>query len=222
MLIKSSRPLVLIVQLALLVPMALITALVFAAQAEARVCLRNPAPFAPATLSETVTALQTNVGTRALQTDHAALQATVTTLQNQLAAREPTAWLAAWRAHGSFNAGGGGTGLGQSMAQAYTQHSPGGHWSVTAGAGAVAGRQTVSGISLCTADVSGGNPGWNISHGNNCWCQMTAPLVGQSWVFVLTLTNANSCAHVCAQRCARCIWNGSQDSCTRAALLALP
>ena len=65
-----------------------LVASVGARAAKARVCVANPAPFAPASLSATVataqtniTDLQTNVGTRALQTDHAALAARVTAIE---------------------------------------------------------------------------------------------------------------------------------------------
>jgi hypothetical protein len=79
----------------------------------------------------------------------------------------------------------------------------------------------VDGIAACLSS-SGSNSvpsSWN--YGTNCWCKMTGPVVGASWVFYHTYGSNADCFAVCAINCAVCVRLGSIYSCSRTALLAV-
>jgi len=160
----------------------------------ARVCLRNPSPFATSTEFQ---ALQTAHST--LQTSHTALQERLTALESEMFVSR---WLNAWRGH---------SGTLPSSSQVGAANST--TWSVTANVGAF-GSQTVNGQAACTA---GSAPTSATLNGTSCWCRMSGPFAG-SWVFAWSYT-ASFCAHSCASNCAYCVRNGSVNSCTRGAVL---
>ncbi|MDR1071816.1 MAG: hypothetical protein LBL21_04195, partial [Rickettsiales bacterium] len=56
----------------------------------------------------------------------------------------------------------------------------------------------------------------------NCWCRMTSPNLGASWVFNYAASSAAYCAYGCAGYCAHCVQSGVSSSCSRSAVLALP
>jgi hypothetical protein len=72
---------------------------------------------------------------------------------------------------------------------------------------------TSSAISLDTSTTS---------NNRNCFCRMTAPNLGASWVFLIDYGSAANCAQNCAYLCASCVQGGSSNSCSRSAVLALP
>jgi hypothetical protein len=79
----------------------------------------------------------------------------------------------------------------------------------------------VTGIAACLSQ-SGSNgtpPSWD--YGAHCWCKMTGPVVGKSWVFNRTDPSGGVCYANCALHCANCVRSGTADSCTRTALLAV-
>ncbi|MDR1071875.1 MAG: hypothetical protein LBL21_04505, partial [Rickettsiales bacterium] len=66
-------------------------------------------------------------------------------------------------------------------------------------------------------------PSSTLANNKNCWCRMTSPHVGASWVFLYgALGTAAYCAYYCAYHCAGCVLYGSSTSCSRSAVLALP
>jgi hypothetical protein len=100
-------------------------------------------------------------------------------------------WFNAWKTAG---------GALQNSRRAYTRGNydnstgnGGGTWSVTSDQGSDTVYHTVSGISFCSTSGSGagpytdGSPGFDTgtsSNNTNCWCRMTAPNLGASWVFL--------------------------------------
>ena len=125
-------------------------------------------------------------------------------------------WLSVWRnANGELH----GTTWLEGNGIAYNRGSQTGAWAVTANQNNT-GYQTVNGMSNCTSSAA--TSPWVIStDGANCWCKMTGPRVGL-WVFAFTYSTTANCANGCARHCAYCAQHGAQNSCTRAALLALP
>jgi len=92
-------------------------------------------------------------------------------------------------------------------------------WSVTATVGSH-GAQTVSGEAACigSSGNSSTQPGSAVLNGVNCWCRMTSPRSG-SWVFLYDDYGASNCSRYCAFVCALCVRDGSNDSCSRGAVL---
>ena len=116
---------------------------------------------------------------------------------------------------------------------AFTQGTQSGTWSVGSTHGG-AGAQSVTGISQCSTSAGGtatGNvacPGASgqrcrprpaSADGRYCWCRMTSPAVGGSWVFLDSNSSAATCATHCALSCASSV-QGSASF--RAAVLAVP
>ncbi|MDR1071584.1 MAG: hypothetical protein LBL21_03010 [Rickettsiales bacterium] len=104
----------------------------------------------------------------------------------------------------------------------------GGTWTVTSDEGSPGVQHTVSGMSQCTDDTgttkTTANP-WpssTLAVNVKCWCGMTSPHVGASWVFLVEYGSAAVCADSCANGCANCVLSGSYYSCSRSAVLALP
>jgi hypothetical protein len=104
-----------------------------------------------------------------------------------------------------------------------------GRWAVTSDQGSTGVYHTVSGESLCSDTNSGtytnGSPSLSSTTTNNgyCWCRMSTPNLGASWVFVNTASgSAAACAHYCAYGCAVCFDSGSYGSCARSVVLTLP
>jgi hypothetical protein len=102
-----------------------------------------------------------------------------------------------------------------------------GRWSVTSDQGSAGVHHTVSGESFCSDKNSGvitdGSPSISsISPNNNCWCRMSAPNLGASWVFLHAYSIAADCAYNCAGSCAGCIQYNMSSPCTRSAVLTLP
>ncbi|MDR2268808.1 MAG: hypothetical protein LBD94_01330 [Rickettsiales bacterium] len=103
-----------------------------------------------------------------------------------------------------------------------------GTWAVTSDEGSTGVYHTVSGTSFCGSTSSGtytnGTPSYSTTGTNNtnCWCRMTSPNLGGSWVFLFDNGSASNCAYYCARNCAYCVRNGTNNSCSRAAVLSLP
>jgi hypothetical protein len=103
-----------------------------------------------------------------------------------------------------------------------------GRWAVTSAQGGAGAYHTVSGESFCSSASGGaytyGNPSFADSPSNNknCWCRMSAPNLGASWVFLFSNSVAADCATYCAPSCAECVSKGTSGSCARSSLLALP
>ncbi|MDR1071981.1 MAG: hypothetical protein LBL21_05055 [Rickettsiales bacterium] len=78
-------------------------------------------------------------------------------------------------------------------------------------------------MSLCNSSTaSGTNQSSALADNKNCWCRMTTPNLGASWVFYYASSSAASCAYDCAGSCAYCVRYGANNSCSRSAVLALP
>ena len=75
----------------------------------------------------------------------------------------------------------------------------------------------IEGITMCNASST--NPTIQ-DYGPNCWCRMIRPVMGASWVFRYTSDLQNNCYSHCSLSCARCVRDGTNALCTRAALLA--
>ncbi|MDR1071853.1 MAG: hypothetical protein LBL21_04385 [Rickettsiales bacterium] len=110
----------------------------------------------------------------------------------------------------------------------YGSHSEGGVWTVTSDQGSPGVQHTVSGMSQCTDDIGTTTteenpwPSSTLADNTNCWCRMTSPNVGASWVFT-GVYSLSHCSYYCAFLCAHCIqFDTGTSSCTRSALLALP
>jgi hypothetical protein len=103
-----------------------------------------------------------------------------------------------------------------------------GTWAVTSDEGSTGVYHTVSGTSFCGNTTSGtytnGAPSCSVTGTNNvnCWCRMTSPNLGGSWVFLYADSAAFSCAGSCAYYCAHCVQDGASNSCSRAAVMELP
>jgi hypothetical protein len=108
----------------------------------------------------------------------------------------------------------------------FTDGAPG-TWSVTSTQGSTPVKHTVSGMATCNtsnsySDATSVDP-TTPSNNKNCWCRMTSPNLGGSWMFLYTFGSAGACARNCAYECTLCIRYGTRySSCSRSALLALP
>ena len=92
---------------------------------------------------------------------------------------------------------------------------------------------TVSGTSQCgsSATLTGSGSNWHneiaeidaATNANNrhCWCRMTSPTTGSSWVFSYSHASSANCALGCSGDCSHCVQNGAHSSCVRSALLAI-
>jgi hypothetical protein len=105
----------------------------------------------------------------------------------------------------------------------WTDGAPG-TWSVTSDQGSSGVKHTVSGTATCGSSSSSatGLDTSTVSNNKNCWCRMTAPNLGASWVFSFADSSSAFCASGCAYYCAYCVLNGTIHSCSRSAVLALP
>ncbi|MDR3208749.1 MAG: hypothetical protein LBT45_02770 [Rickettsiales bacterium] len=132
-------------------------------------------------------------------------------------------WLAAWK-----NKSGTLSNSTYAAVSSYGSSAEIGTWSVTSDEGSSGVKHTVSGMSQCTDDTgttSTNNVMWpssTLASNVNCWCRMTSPNLGGSWVFVYTSSSAAPCAYSCANNCAYCVLLGTYGSCARSAVLALP
>ncbi|MDR1071347.1 MAG: hypothetical protein LBL21_01750 [Rickettsiales bacterium] len=103
-----------------------------------------------------------------------------------------------------------------------------GTWSVTSDEGSPGVKHTVSGMSQCASSsgtTSTNQVMWSsdtLANNKNCWCRMSAPNLGASWVFLSDNGSAAHCASYCAHLCAVCVQLGAVNSCSRSALLELP
>jgi hypothetical protein len=92
-----------------------------------------------------------------------------------------------------------------------------GTWAVTSGG------YTVSGISQCNGSSTSNPSSTTDAEGVNCWCRMTSPVVGSSWVNLNDVSNGGfcnfDCSKNCANCCADCVRNSQNGSCTRSAVL---
>ncbi|MDR2770116.1 MAG: hypothetical protein LBB08_01555 [Rickettsiales bacterium] len=76
------------------------------------------------------------------------------------------------------------------------------------------------GWSTCSSsDSDAGNFSNTFSENRYCWCKMSDPYAGSSWVFYLPLGSGSYCAYDCAGSCSFCLYNGTHHNCTRSALL---
>ncbi|MDR1071877.1 MAG: hypothetical protein LBL21_04515 [Rickettsiales bacterium] len=106
--------------------------------------------------------------------------------------------------------------------RSYTDGAPG-TWSVTSTQGSGTVKHTVSGMATCSSSNSDATSvSSTASNNTNCWCRMTAPNLGASWVFLYAHGSAANCANNCAYNCAYCVLYGTDRSCSRSAVLALP
>ncbi|MDR1071771.1 MAG: hypothetical protein LBL21_03970 [Rickettsiales bacterium] len=105
----------------------------------------------------------------------------------------------------------------------WTDGAPG-TWSVTSTQGSGTVKHTVSGMARCSNSTSNATSldASTASNSRYCWCRMTTPNLGASWVFHYDAVSAASCAANCAHNCAYCVQNGKSASCTRSAVLELP
>jgi hypothetical protein len=105
-----------------------------------------------------------------------------------------------------------------------------GTWAITSDQGSPGVYHTVSGQSYCSSNngsntYTNGSPSFSTSSSadnKNCWCRMTTPHLGASWVFSSAISPAAYCAYHCANYCADCVRVGMNVSCTRSAVLELP
>jgi hypothetical protein len=105
----------------------------------------------------------------------------------------------------------------------YGSQSEAGTWFVASDEGSPGVRHIVSGMSLCgNSTTSAISQSSTLADNKNCWCRMTTPNIGASWVFLRDWSSAANCAHECARYCADCVWSSINHSCTRSAVLALP
>jgi hypothetical protein len=139
-------------------------------------------------------------------------------------------WFAAWQSKSgalSNNAA--------SYTSNYGSQAESGTWTVTSDEGSPSVQHAVSGISQCTDDTGTTTteenpwPSKNLADNKNCWCRMTAPNLGTSWVFVYVISTSIPgaapvpyCASYCAYHCAACVRKGSEFSCSRSDVLTLP
>ena len=139
-------------------------------------------------------------------------------------------WLNSWRATSPETL----EGPGWPACCAFARNSQTGSWAVGSTRGG-AGAQSVTGISFCSTSAGGtatGNvacPGASsqrcrpepvITNGQFCWCKMTSPAVGGSWVFRFDFFgSAADCSTFCAHNCAD---NVRTNATFRAAVLAVP
>jgi hypothetical protein len=79
----------------------------------------------------------------------------------------------------------------------------------------------VSGAATCSNSGSDATSMDNSAPANNsnCWCLMTAPSKGASWVFRRNVGSGAGCGYYCAFSCALCVQDGTDTDCTRSALL---
>jgi hypothetical protein len=107
--------------------------------------------------------------------------------------------------------------------RSWTDGAPG-TWSVTSDQGSSGVKHTVSGTATCSNSGTSVTSLDTLTASNNryCWCRMTAPNLGASWVYSHADSSAASCAYYCAVDCASCVLYGSYHSCRRSAVLALP
>ncbi|MDR2770340.1 MAG: hypothetical protein LBB08_02730 [Rickettsiales bacterium] len=54
----------------------------------------------------------------------------------------------------------------------------------------------------------------------SCWCKMSDPVMGSSWIFYGRYNITSLCAGECAYRCADCIHLGGAYNCSRSALIS--
>ena len=119
-------------------------------------------------------------------------------------------WIDGWRVAGGSLPGG---------SRVPTTSNASRVWSVTATT--PVGSRTINGQAWCHNVSTGTGPLEHNTAGVHCWCRITNPYVGP-WVFLFTDSTAAICAINCANDCSFCGLVGSNASCTRAALLALP
>ncbi|MDR2268755.1 MAG: hypothetical protein LBD94_01055, partial [Rickettsiales bacterium] len=79
-----------------------------------------------------------------------------------------------------------------------------------------------SSAGACTTTSRPSTTTTNADYNRACWCRMTSPDLGESWVFLHDWGSASFCAYICAGYCAVCVQNGTSVSCSRAAVLSLP
>ena len=93
-----------------------------------------------------------------------------------------------------------------------------GMWAVTGSAGSV-GRQTISGMSICSMTPGSAAtpcPGFpsvrcrnlvDSNFGPTCWCRMTSPKLGANWVFLrnFPIHSPSECENFCATDCGSAI-----------------
>ncbi|MDR2269092.1 MAG: hypothetical protein LBD94_02815 [Rickettsiales bacterium] len=143
-------------------------------------------------------------------------------------------WLGAWRTKPSSETL---QNSRRAFSRNYDSTPDSGTWSVTSDESSTDVYHTVTGMSFCSSTNSGtytdGSPSYDtstVSNNTNCWCRMTSPNLGGSWVFLDVYGSASSCAsncailcaNHCAANCAYCVPYGTNASCSRAAVLSLP
>ncbi|MDR3208358.1 MAG: hypothetical protein LBT45_00750 [Rickettsiales bacterium] len=127
-------------------------------------------------------------------------------------------WLAAWKNLGDSKTLSNGEMV---KTMTYGSQSEVGMWAVASDEGSPGVKHTVNGISQCSngsAYVGNSSTGADNRH---CWCRMTSPNLGKSWVFLYSHSSAAYCAYDCADVCANCVLGGAYYSCSRSAVLAL-
>jgi hypothetical protein len=98
-----------------------------------------------------------------------------------------------------------------------------GAWSVTSDEGSSGVKHTVSGMSMCgNSTTYGSSQSTTLVDNKKCWCRMTSPNLGASWVFLYDYDLVIDCAYYCAYNCALCVQGRHVYSCTSSAVLALP
>jgi hypothetical protein len=134
-------------------------------------------------------------------------------------------WLESWRTASGYLPN---SRVSYSYGNSYSTGNGGiGIWTVTSNYGGGGAYHTVSGQAFCSSTNTGtytdGVPSYS---GTNayCWCRMTSPNLGASWVYLGGDGVEAGCTSSCAYICAVCIQQGapSYNSCTRSAVLTLP
>jgi hypothetical protein len=127
-------------------------------------------------------------------------------------------WFAAWQSKAGQLAN-----WTYAYTRTYGSQSEAGTWTVTSDEGSPGVQHTVSGMSMCgSSTTSGTSQSATLADNKNCWCRMTSPNLGASWVFLYVYSSAAVCAFLCAYDCAGCVQAGGAFSCSRSAVLALP
>jgi hypothetical protein len=75
----------------------------------------------------------------------------------------------------------------------------------------------IEGIGMClesTSDIE------MQAIGPSCWCRMIRPVLGRTWVYVLTHGSLDVCRSHCAFNCTSCLRSHENFSCERSMLLA--
>jgi hypothetical protein len=111
------------------------------------------------------------------------------------------------------------------QAQSWDTPHWGDTWSVDNGSNKVQGVGTCLSVGGTKKSENVWNPPTATTYGMNCWCRVESindTRVLGAWVFYGLFTSNAECYSDCAIGCSYCVRNGTDSSCTRAALFAAP